>query len=149
MIHCHNTTSHTVFSNLILISNPNLNSNPTLTLNLTLRRVTKVRKWTRARLISTLHFFSPRSILFRRVSALVLHGNDCVCCCQENIATLTSPSNQMTLVYRSSAEASSNVMFLARYWSTFQNQAQTYRQPTTVDHQSESDDYDVFAPYPE
>ena len=54
----------------------------------------------------------------------------------------------MTVVYRSTAEASSNVMFLARYWSAFQNQAQTYRQPTTV-QQRERDDYDYYVPYPE
>ena len=59
---------------------------------------------------------------------------------QESIATLTSPSNRMTVDYISQVSSSSNVAFSASYWSTFLHQAPTVQSTTHVPDY-EDDDY--------
>jgi len=68
---------------------------------------------------------------------------------QENIATLTSPNNRMTVVYRSDDLSLSNVIFRAIYWSTFENQAPSsgaprFSLPVSVRSDDDDDDYDDY-----
>ena len=54
----------------------------------------------------------------------------------------------MTVVYKSAAESSSNVAFLARYWSAFENQAPTGRAGyPAMSAADDDDDYDYDYDY--